>query len=359
MPDFTSALYLSLKHRGERMRPWVQLTAGKPATLEEPYEFTAVANQLAALMGCEAAVIAPSTLHLFWDLFGLFDAGSIALYVDESCYPIARWGGERAWSKGAPLRCFSSQNATVLRQWLGRDALFGRTPVVLTDGYSPAMGRPAPVAAYLEAVSDFGGYLIIDDTQALGILGSNPGPTAPYGFGGGGILRWAGIRSPCMITIASLAKGFGAPAAVMAGSMDLIEMFKNHSATRVHCSQPSFASIHSTAHALNVNRTSGERLRRCLARNVHRFRSNMSRVGLSTHGGGFPIQTLSFRKRWRAAVLYRKLLHRGIHTVPQCSGKKNDMRISFIITAGHGLDELDMTALSIANVLGKIATNGR
>jgi hypothetical protein len=66
--------------------------------------------------------------------------------------------------------------------------------------------------------------LVIDDTQALGILGHSPGPHAPYGKGGGGSLQWAGIGGPDVLVVSSLAKGFGAPVAVLAGSEATVEM---------------------------------------------------------------------------------------------------------------------------------------
>ena len=50
---------------------WDRLTLGKPAALESPPGAREVEGELAALTGCERAVLAPSTLHLFWDLFGI------------------------------------------------------------------------------------------------------------------------------------------------------------------------------------------------------------------------------------------------------------------------------------------------
>jgi 8-amino-7-oxononanoate synthase len=68
--DFTSALYLGLGHASASLRPWDQLTTGAPAALVEPSDANAVARRVAALQGCERGLLAPSALHLFWDLFG-------------------------------------------------------------------------------------------------------------------------------------------------------------------------------------------------------------------------------------------------------------------------------------------------
>ena len=68
MLDFTSALYLGLSHESWRLPGWDRLTLGKPAALESPPGAREVERDLAALVGCERALLAPSTLHLFGDL---------------------------------------------------------------------------------------------------------------------------------------------------------------------------------------------------------------------------------------------------------------------------------------------------
>jgi len=82
---------------------------------------------------------------------------------------------------------------------------------------------------------------VIDDTQALGILGAWPGPGAPYGRGGAGSPAWCGVAGDDLARVCSLAKGFGAPLAVLAGSARVVARFEAEAATPVHCSPPSAA----------------------------------------------------------------------------------------------------------------------
>ena len=91
-------------------------------------------------------------------------------------------------------------------------------PVIVADGFCPGCGRPAPLYEYLHCVTGRGGYVVLDDTQALGIWGTGPGSKNPYGSGGGGPLRLHGLRSPRVILGSSLAKGFGVPLAGLSGS---------------------------------------------------------------------------------------------------------------------------------------------
>jgi 8-amino-7-oxononanoate synthase len=92
MIDFTSALYLGMHHPSQSLQPWRQLTLGVPAALAEPPGAGEVALALAELQGCEQAVLMPSTLHLFWDLFGMLSKQPVTIYLDEGAYAIARWG---------------------------------------------------------------------------------------------------------------------------------------------------------------------------------------------------------------------------------------------------------------------------
>jgi len=206
MLDFTSALYLGFHHAHHTLRPWAQLTTGRPAALEAAPQAEPVAQSLARLLRCERAALAPSTLHLYWDLFDLLARDRIAIYADEGTYPIARWGIERAAAKGVRTAIFPTHDSAALETLLHRDRQRGCRPVVVTDGVCPGTGRTAPLPDYLSLAQQWDGYLVVDDTQALGILGKDPAQEAPYGRGGAGTPAWHGVEGPELIMGSSLAK---------------------------------------------------------------------------------------------------------------------------------------------------------
>lgn len=138
--DFTSALYLGLRHPSRSLRPWTQFTTGTPAALWVPDRARAVAAQLGRLQGCEYATLGPSTLHLFWDFFGLLPKYGTAIYVDAGAYPIARWGIERAAARGVPVESFAHHDPEALDCLVKRVPLGRRRPVVVADGFCPACG---------------------------------------------------------------------------------------------------------------------------------------------------------------------------------------------------------------------------
>lgn len=353
MLDFTSALYLGMRHESRSLRPWSQFTTGVPTVLAAPAGTHTVVQKLARLLGCERAVLAPSTLHLFWDLFGIFVKNAVAVYMDNGTYPIARWGAERAAAAGVPVRNFPHHDASALRQHLQHRVFQYRIPLVITDGFCLECGQPAPIGAYLKLVRQFGGYLIIDDTQALGILGHSPKVDMPYGKGGGGSLRWNKVTGPEILIISSLAKGFGVPVAVLAGSNSMIQSFEVKSDTRVHCSPPSIAVLRAAEHALSENAERGDELRIRLAQLVHRFREAIGRAGFTLKGGLFPVQTLAPVPGLDAVILHRRLLRSGIRTVLHRSRNGSQARISFLITARHSPEDIDHVVDVLVNKTGR------
>jgi 8-amino-7-oxononanoate synthase len=347
MIDFTSSSYLGLRHASNSLRPWAQLTSGVPAALAEPEEASALAADLARLTGTDAAVLAASTLHAFWDLFVVM-AGlaarpgppGIALYLDAASYPISRWGAERAAALGIPCTTVPHHDPDALRRILGRGVSRGRRPVMVADGLCPGCGLAAPVGGYLQVCRSFGGELVLDDTQPLGVLGS-PRAGAWYGQGGGGSLRRAGARGPDIILVSSLAKGFAVPVTVVGGSTGFINGYRARSETRMHCSPPSFAHIAAGARALSVNQVAGERLRTRLAGLVDRFQRGLRDAGLPVPLGQFPVQSVSLPPSLDPRSVYRALLRLGIRAVlhrPQCL---RGAVVSFLITAGHSAGDVD------------------
>jgi 8-amino-7-oxononanoate synthase len=353
MLDFTSALYLGFRHAQQTLRPWTQLTTGRPAALEAAPEAERVAQCLAQLLHCERAVLVPSTLHLYWDLFDALARDHIAIYADAGTYPIARWGVERAAAKGVPTSTFPMHDPAALESLLHRDERAGRRPIVVTDGLCPATGRIAPLPDYLKLVRQRHGYLVIDDTQALGILGKDPARDAPYGRGGAGTPAWHGVEGPEVIIGSSLAKGFGAPLAVLAGNARLITQFEQLSGTRVHSSPPSLAVLSAAERALAINENHGDHLRSQLAKLVRHFRESVRQIGLLAFGGLFPLQTLKAVPDIDPEPLYRRLLSFGVRAVLRSARHAPGAALSFLITVLHTRSDISrcMDALRQSCVL--------
>lgn len=337
MLDFTSSLYLGFEHASHSLEPWDTLTLGRPAALQELREAVVTAKELAGLVGCAAGTLLPSTFHLFWDLIGVLKSEPIEIYMDTAIYPIARWGAEHWNGRGVPLTSFPRHDASGLARLLrGCRA----TPIVLCDGVNPGGASQPPLSAYAALAHRYGGRLVIDDTQGIGVLGHGASPAVPYGTGGGGSLRWQGVSGDHVVVGASLAKGFGAPVALLAGSDALIRRFERDSASREHTSPPSMAAVRAAQRALAINRSDGDRLRGRLWRAVRRLRDGLTARGLATRSGAFPVQTLA-ATGVDAAGLHHVLLRYGVRTVLHRDRGDAGARLTFIVNARHSPTDID------------------
>ncbi|MBI5548278.1 MAG: aminotransferase class I/II-fold pyridoxal phosphate-dependent enzyme [Deltaproteobacteria bacterium] len=331
------------------MEGWGQLTLGTPAALQEPPGAPEVERAFAQLCGLERAVLAPSTLALFWDLFHQLAREPVTLLWDEGLYPVARWGIEHAAARGVPAHSFAHHSPEALQDRLRRCT---QRPVVVCDGFCPGCGRPAPLRAYLEAVRSRHGLLVLDDTQALGIHGT-PADGAPYGAGGGGSLRQAGISGPDVLCGASLAKAFGAPMAAIAGPAAFIRRLAENSDVRVHCSPPSVPVLQAAARALELNQLVGDELRARLAGLVGRFRERLREKELRALGGLFPVQSLTPPTRLSAADLHQRLERLGTKAVLQRSRCGASALVTFLVTTGHSELDIDQAVEHLAEAIGR------
>ena len=345
MLDFTSALYLGLQHPSGSAAPWQALTLGRPAALQEPPQAAAVACRLAALQGCEAATLLPSTLHLFWDLFGVLGQHDATICIETGTYPIARWGVQRGAALGVPVCEFAANDTAALERLAARIARDGRRPLIVCDAVRPGHDLQPPLALYAALAAKHAGCLVLDDTQGLGVLGPH----------GGGSLRQHGLASTHVIVGASLAKGFGVPMAVLSGSQALVGLFQRRSETRVHASPPSAAVIHAADHALTLNEHAGDLLRRRLVQRVRQFRRGLAQLRLRTAGGDFPVQSLMAAKGLDASAVYAGLLARRVRTVLHRDASAGRTRLSFILTAAQSAHCIDTAVDALAQTVRSMA----
>ena len=347
MLDFTSSLYLGMAHPSASLRPWTRLTTGTPAALSTPAAALRVAGALARLEGCAAATLARSTLHAFWDLIPLCAGPGSAVYIDAGAYPISRWATERAAQRGTPVRTFPHLDTATLRRRISDDA--GRRRVVVADGVCAGCGRVAPVAGHLAAARRHGGVLVLDDTQALGLLGHDPGPAAPFGHGGGGSLRFCGITAPHVVLVSSMAKAFGVPMTVISGPASLIRRLEETGETRMHSSPPSIADVHAAEHALAGDLGRADRLRLRLARLVEAFQEAIRDLGprwLGLLNGIFPVQNIAVPAA-AARQIHQELLRRGVLTVLHQGTCQRGPAIGFVITVRHTRADIERAGYAL------------
>jgi 8-amino-7-oxononanoate synthase len=348
--DFRESRYLGLRHPAGSLTGWKALTTGLPAALGLPRRYQRVAADLAALQGYQAALLARSTLHGFIDVICALKAPGTVILADARVYPTVRFAVAAA---GLSCEFFRHHDAADLAARLRRLGPLAR-PLVLTDGICPACGRVAPLATYRRLAAASGGLLGIDDTQGLGLLGAGPDPASPYGHGGGGSLRWAGVSRGHTVSVSSLAKGFGAPLAVVAGDARLVSRVAAAGPLQVHASPASAADVSAAEAALRINTQLGERLRARLLRLVRRLRRGLAWLGLPLAAGScLPVQSAGPLPRALALRLADRMARGGIRTVLLHPEAGPGLLLTWVITARHRDGDIARVLAVLAAALGR------
>jgi len=342
--DLSTCGYLGLHHVQEQLRPWECLSNSPPLLTDErnPLIETLLAR-MASLQGCEAALFATSTFHVFWDFFNAISDEEVVIYLEDGTYPIAQWGVERAEARGVTVWSFPSHNPESLHAMLVKNESGHRRPVVVVDGISSHEWAYAPLSDYLMAIEPFGGLLVIDDTQAIGLFGHSSSSTIPFGIGGGGSLQWHALQSPNVLLVSSLAKGFGVPIAVFSGSLQIVDWFRRTSQTLVHCSPPCNPLLHAVENALNLNDSEGDERRNQLIENIKVFQTTLHAGGIPDIGPLFPVQCVDVPEGVDPALFSETLKSRGVRVVVRQDGA-NRARIVFGLTAAHSPAEIGFAA---------------
>lgn len=344
--DYTSALYLGLRHRHVGCRS--PLTTGKPLSLESKLE-RRVAAEMVSWLGSEEVLIGPSTLHLAFDLFASFDPAEWSLFIDRDSYPILQWGSGQLIERGMRSWPFTATDPASLRRSLSRHLRAGRKPLVITDGWNFHTDRLNPLRHLLSWTRTYQGLLIVDDSQCLGLLGARPTALTPWGRGGAGSLAFHGLAGAkdCLI-IASLAKGLGVPVAQLAGPKQIVQRVRRLGKTRMHTSPPSNPELLAAHHAIRINRSAGDALRRKLQRNIALFQRLTNRIGLPVSGGLFPYQRIECKQGCRD--IHRRLQRQGIETL-LLRGQGAGPRLGILLRADHRAVEIHSLVHQLGSLL--------
>ena len=252
--------------------------------------------------------------------------------------------------RGALLRQIPHYDPIAAQYMIEQDGASGLRPVIVADGFCLECGRTVPLLQYLRCVIPAGGYVVLDDTQALGILGQTPDGLNPYGYGGGGSLRLHNIRSPASNCRPRLSRR--ALVGLLRDAWRQCEArkfkFMQRSETRVHASPPSIAVLHAAKHALMVNAERGDAIRRHLAELVTYFRQRIGRIGFSASQNPFPAQTLASDPHGAPVRLHRMLRAAGVHAPIVRKRTTPGAKLVFLFNASHSIDNVDEAVNAMA-----------
>lgn len=176
---------------------------------------------------------------------------------------------------------------------------------------------------------------MVDDTQALGVLGSPVVDTTatralPFGSKGTGTLAFLGVPTDAAVVVGSLGKAFGIPMAFAAGPEKWIRHTRASGPLLRASSQVPLGLVRAARYALTWNSNLGDTARRQLTRAVEQF-SSLPRIQGAPHS---PVQRLVLPRLRQAHALWQELLDRGIWSLLERDGRTGGA-LTFLLTAAH------------------------
>jgi glycine C-acetyltransferase len=223
-----------------------------------------------------------------------------------------------------------------------RESQGARHRLIATDGVFSMDGYVAPLDAIVELAERYRALVMVDDSHAVGFVGSN----------GAGTPELFGVQDRVDIVTGTLGKAMGgASGGYTAAHAEIVEMLRQRSRPYLFSNSlaPSIAAAGIAT--LDLLETSGELLQR-LRENTAYFRSEMAARQFEIPESDHPIVPIMIGDAVEAAAMADRLLIEGIYVrafsypvVPR--GKA---RIRTQMSAAHSRDDLDQAITAFEEV---------
>jgi glycine C-acetyltransferase len=223
-----------------------------------------------------------------------------------------------------------------------RESQGARHRLIATDGVFSMDGYVAPLDAIVELAEHYRALVMVDDSHAVGFVGSN----------GAGTPELFGVQDRVDIVTGTLGKAMGgASGGYTAAHAEIVEMLRQRSRPYLFSNSlaPSIAAAGIAT--LDLLETSGELLQR-LRENTAYFRSEMAARQFEIPESDHPIVPIMIGDAVEAAAMADRLLTEGIYVrafsypvVPR--GKA---RIRTQMSAAHSREDLDQAITAFEKV---------
>jgi len=179
----------------------------------------ALEDEIAAWLGCEAAVVFGSGYHAnIGVLAALLRAGD-EVFSDELNHASLIDGCRLS---RATVRVYRHLDADDLALKLARST--ARRRLVVTDSIFSMDGDAAPLRAIVELAERHGAWVMLDEAHAVGVFGDD----------GAGLAAHDGVAERVTVRMGTLGKALGGYGAFVAGSRALIELLVNRARAYVY-----------------------------------------------------------------------------------------------------------------------------
>ena len=221
-----------------------------------------------------------------------------AIFIDETAHFSIR---DAVYSALKPVHTFKHRDPEDLARKLKANLKAGDIPLVMTDGIFPTFGVIAPVPEYLEVLEPYDGYLCLDDSHSVGVLGPK----------GRGTYEHFGIKSDRCFYAGTMSKAFGGHGGFIPASKAFIDHVKATCGAYPGATPSPTPAMAASIKGLEIVKREPQRRER-LKRNVALAKNGMKKLGFEMNDNPVPIVTWVMKSADDMKKIQKELLAKGI-----------------------------------------------
>ncbi|MGF3054625.1 glycine C-acetyltransferase [Microbacterium sp. YY-03] len=214
-----------------------------------------------------------------------------------------------------------------------QQASTARRKVIVTDGVFSMDGYIAPLAEICDLADKYDALVFVDDSHAVGFVGTH----------GRGTPEYCGVEGRIDITTGTFGKALGgASGGYVSARQEIVDLLRQKARPYLFSNTLAPSIVAGTMTALDLLAESGE-LRETLVHNAERFRTAMADAGFDLLPGEHAIVPVMFGDAVVTAKIAAALQERGVYVtafsfpvVPRGAA-----RIRVQLSAAHTDDEID------------------
>ncbi len=221
-----------------------------------------------------------------------------AIFIDETAHFSIR---DAVYSALKPVFTYKHRDPEDLARTLKLRLNAGDIPLVMTDGIFPTFGLIAPVPDYVKILEPYQGYLCLDDSHSVGVLGPN----------GRGTYEHFGVKSDRCYFAGTMSKAFGGHGGFIAATKAFIDHIKATCGAYPGATPSPTPAMAASIKGLEIVKREPQRRER-LRRNVVMAKAGLKKLGFEMNDNPVPIVTWVMKSADEMKKVQKALLDKGI-----------------------------------------------
>jgi 7-keto-8-aminopelargonate synthetase-like enzyme/acyl carrier protein len=307
-PDVVAAVPPMLERWGVHPS-WTRAVASP-----EPYR--ALERGLAELLGVPLTVVFPTVTLAHIGVLPKLAGPRGGIVIDAGAHHSLHEAAALAKGRGTAVATVRHGDVADVEAHLA--AMADRSArVIVVDGVYSMSGNAVDLAPLVDLADRYDATVYVDDAHGFGVLGEAPGPGAPYGCRGNGVVRYRGLDYHRIVYVGGMSKAYSSLAAFVTCSDERERQQLESASTMVFSGPIPVASLATALAGLEVNLWEGDELRDRLWSLTRRLLDGVRALGFEVDNeSGFPIVNVVLGPTEVATEACRVLWDHGVLLTP-------------------------------------------